>query len=256
MQEKLNGNWHHEKLNRNLIQEKLNRSRHHEKLNRKQEKPNRNRYQEKLNRNWHKEKLNLNVISIFFCGFLPLFQIFYLLLLWKRPRWRRFVVFSIHKQSADIKTEYSLVFLTMLTETVTHQMWLYFPLPTLAIQIFHDCHVVFVDKTSGIPWYRPLPPPKSLSTASLSGPGYRSLYSDLLRAGRSWDRIPARARFSAPVQTGPGPHPASYTIRPGHFPRGVKRPGRGVEHPTPSIAEVEERVELYLYSPLDIRDLY
>jgi len=30
---------------------------------------------------------------------------------------------------------------------------------------------------------------------------------------------------------------------------GVKRPGRGVDHPPPSSAEVKERVELYLYSP-------
>jgi hypothetical protein len=30
---------------------------------------------------------------------------------------------------------------------------------------------------------------------------------------------------------------------------GVKRPGRGVDHPPPSNAEVKERVELYLYSP-------
>jgi hypothetical protein len=29
----------------------------------------------------------------------------------------------------------------------------------------------------------------------------------------------------------------------------VKRPGRGVDHPTPSSAEIKERVELYLYSP-------
>jgi len=28
-----------------------------------------------------------------------------------------------------------------------------------------------------------------------------------------------------------------------------KRPGRGVYHPSPSSAEVKERVELYLYSP-------
>jgi hypothetical protein len=30
---------------------------------------------------------------------------------------------------------------------------------------------------------------------------------------------------------------------------GVKRPGRGVDHPPSSSAEVKERVELYLYSP-------
>ena len=34
---------------------------------------------------------------------------------------------------------------------------------------------------------------------SSSGPGYLSQCSDLLRAGRSGDRIPVRARFSAPV---------------------------------------------------------
>jgi hypothetical protein len=56
------------------------------------------------------------------------------------------------------------------------------------------------------------------------------------------------ARFPAPVQTGPGSHPTSYTMGTGSFP-GVKRPGRGVDHPPPSIAEVKERVELCLYSP-------
>jgi hypothetical protein len=38
------------------------------------------------------------------------------------------------------------------------------------------------------------------------------------------------AQISAPVQTGPGAHPASYTTDIGSFP-GVKRPGRGVNHP-------------------------
>jgi hypothetical protein len=38
------------------------------------------------------------------------------------------------------------------------------------------------------------------------------------------------ANFSALVQTSPGDHPASYTMGTGYFP-GVKRPGRGVEHP-------------------------
>ena len=56
------------------------------------------------------------------------------------------------------------------------------------------------------------------------------------------------ARFSASVQTGPGVHPASYTMDIGSFP-GVKRPGRGVDYPVPSTAEDKVRVELYFYSP-------
>ena len=61
------------------------------------------------------------------------------------------------------------------------------------------------------------------------------------------DRIPAGggARFSSPVQTGPGAHPASYSVVTWSFP-GVKRPGRGIDPPS---AEVKERRELYLYCP-------
>jgi len=56
------------------------------------------------------------------------------------------------------------------------------------------------------------------------------------------------ARFSAPVQTCPGTHPASYTMGTGSFPE-ENRPGHGVDHPPLSSAEDKERVELYLYSP-------
>jgi len=56
------------------------------------------------------------------------------------------------------------------------------------------------------------------------------------------------ARFSALVENGPGAHTATYTMGTGSFP-GVKRLGRGVDHPPPSSAEVKERVELYFYSP-------
>jgi len=56
------------------------------------------------------------------------------------------------------------------------------------------------------------------------------------------------ARFSAPVQTGPGAHPASYTMGTRSFP-GIKWPGCGVDRPPPSSAKVKERVEVYLFFP-------
>jgi hypothetical protein len=60
----------------------------------------------------------------------------------------------------------------------------------------------------------------------------------------------------APVQTGCRAHPASYTIGTGSFPR-VKRSGRDFEHPpTPSSADVKERVELTSTSPLGLRGLF
>ena len=60
--------------------------------------------------------------------------------------------------------------------------------------------------------------------------GLLSRYSDSIWAGRSGDRFPVEARFSAPVQTGSGAHPASYTMGTVSLP-GVKRPGRGLDHP-------------------------
>jgi len=56
------------------------------------------------------------------------------------------------------------------------------------------------------------------------------------------------ARFSAPLQIGPGDHPASYTRGTGSFP-GMKRPGHAIDHPFPSSTKVKEKMELYLYSP-------
>jgi hypothetical protein len=70
---------------------------------------------------------------------------------------------------------------------------------------------------------------------------------DSLRAGRSGDRIPLGMRYSAPVQTGTGTHPASSAMDTWSF-QGVKRSERDVNHPPPSSAEDKERAELYFYS--------
>ena len=89
----------------------------------------------------------------------------------------------------------------------------------------------------------------------LQWPGKHNRYSDWLRAGRYGDRIPVGTRFSSPVQTGPGAHPASCTMGTGSFP-GVKS-GRSVTlTPHPFYCRVHERVELYLYSPYGPYGLY
>ena len=59
------------------------------------------------------------------------------------------------------------------------------------------------------------PPPFSLKSMKYSVFHDYIQYAgtaQLLRAVRSGDQISVGARFSAPVQTGPGGHPASYTI--------------------------------------------
>ena len=56
--------------------------------------------------------------------------------------------------------------------------------------------------------------------STFPGQGQLSRYNDSLRAGRSEDRVRVGARFSAPVQTGRGAHPASYTMDTGSLSRG------------------------------------
>jgi hypothetical protein len=79
--------------------------------------------------------------------------------------------------------------------------------------------------------------------------GQLSRYSDWLRAGRSGDRIPVGARFSAPVQTGAAVHPASCTMGTGSFLE--VESGRGVTlTPHPFLVQrSKDRVQLYLYCP-------
>ena len=101
---------------------------------------------------------------------------------------------------------------------------------------FNQCTTRRRHKFSNLPkcaWGRD----SSVGTANrygLDGPGIESRWG---------------ARFSTPVQTGPGAHPASCTMGTGSF-AGVKRPGRGVDHPSPPSAEVNplktKRRSLYL----------
>jgi hypothetical protein len=56
-----------------------------------------------------------------------------------------------------------------------------------------------------------------------------------------------RATFSAQVHINFGVHTDPCKMGTGLLP-GVKRPERGIGHPSPSSAEVKERVELYFYS--------
>ena len=79
------------------------------------------------------------------------------------------------------------------------------------------------------------------------GPGYLIQYSDSLMSGRSGDRITMGTIFSALVQTGPGAHPASYTLGTGSF-SGVKRPGRRIHQP-PHIAQRLKKEESYNSTP-------
>jgi len=65
------------------------------------------------------------------------------------------------------------------------------------------------------------------------------MYSDPLRAGRSGNRIPVEARFSAPTQL-----LVQYVAR---VFSGGEAAGSGVDRIPTSSADVKERVQLYLY---------
>jgi hypothetical protein len=69
------------------------------------------------------------------------------------------------------------------------------------------------------------------------------------------DRIPVGSRFFPSVQNSPGGHPASCKMGTESLP-GVKRPGRGTDHPPSSSAEVKKIVELCLYSPFGPSGLF
>ena len=79
---------------------------------------------------------------------------------------------------------------------------------------------------------------KMLLSLVVYGPGLLSRYSDWLQDELSGDPIPSSLAL--------GPRSLLYNGYRLSLP-GVKRPGLGVDFTTPSGAEVEEGVELYLY---------
>jgi hypothetical protein len=83
-------------------------------------------------------------------------------------------------------------------------------------------------------------------------PGFGGgIAQSVLRLDTGWTvrgSNPSGARFFAHVQIGPGAHPTSYTVGTGSF-QGVKRPGRGADHPPPSSAEVKKDYS-YTSTPL------
>jgi hypothetical protein len=60
-------------------------------------------------------------------------------------------------------------------------------------------------------------------------------------------KLIVRVRLSTTIQTGPGALPTSFTMGTGSS-QVVKQLGNGINYPTPSSAEVKERVMIYLYS--------
>jgi hypothetical protein len=63
------------------------------------------------------------------------------------------------------------------------------------------------------------------------------------------------ARFSAPVQTGPEAHPVSYIMGIG-FLLGVKRPGRGIDHPSHLAPRLKKEKSYTCTPPLSLRGLF
>ena len=86
--------------------------------------------------------------------------------------------------------------------------------------------------------------------------GFRSRYSDRLRAGRSGDRIPVGGEIFRTCPDRPWGPPSLLYNEYRVFPGGKERPGRDAETSPPSSAVGHESVEPYLYSSYGPYGLY
>jgi hypothetical protein len=83
----------------------------------------------------------------------------------------------------------------------------------------------------------------------------RSRYSDSLQGWLSGDRIPVGARFSAPVQTGPGAHSASCAMGAGSFPEVKSDQGVMLTIHPHIVPRLKKEYSSTSTPPLGIRDL-
>jgi hypothetical protein len=120
---------------------------------------------------------------------------------------RHFINLSIHKELASFNlhsTSYPTTLLpafrqTFRINTKTKQ-------EAHSLNIYEEVEIFFTQRTEHYSY-------KHISNWSVFiNSELNCWYNDLLRAGRSGDRITVKAKFSAPVQTGPGAHPASCTM--------------------------------------------
>jgi hypothetical protein len=99
-----------------------------------------------------------------------------------------------------------------------------------------------------IQWYQSTVILRNMKTnTGEDGPGWRSRYSDLLRTGRSGNRILVGASFSALNQTDPGTHPTSSTVGTGSLSR--KKKGEAWFYYQPRLVQRLKKEESYIYSP-------
>jgi len=87
--------------------------------------------------------------------------------------------------------------------------------------------------------------------------GKDSAVGTAIRYGLDGPGIESRleARFSAPVQTGSGAHPASYTMGNGSF-QGVKRSAGGVDHPPHPAPRLKKQYNYTFIPLLGLRSLF